>query len=178
MLLKYLEMVFLSTILPFSCANYRQRSLSWNQDLFKNCGRNETREFWSYKALKMALPTYITDVIRNEILNEKRSDGWTCDGNDFWIILTWFSLVISRSLKWVSHKCKRMSNVAFHLFICFSSTKSFLPVWSFLAVFFSQRRLYTGYPGGVLWPRESGNVRFKMAAIAGDYWRLQLILEL
>ena len=160
-------------------ANYRQRSLTWNQDLFKNCGRNETREFWSHNALKMVLGTQITDVIRNEILNEKRSDGPTSDGNDFWIILTWFSLLVSRSLKWVPLKCKRMSNLAFHLFFCVSSTKSFLPVWSFLKFFF-RRRLYTGYPGGVLRPRESGNVRFKMAAIAGDYfyWRLQLILEL
>ena len=37
--------------------NYRQRSLSLNQDLFKNCGRNETMEFWSYNAIKMALRT-------------------------------------------------------------------------------------------------------------------------
>ena len=70
--------------------------------------------------------------LQNEMLNEKCSDGSTCDGNDFWIILTWFSLLVSRSLKWVPHKCKRMSNLAFHLFICVSSTKSFLPVWSFL----------------------------------------------
>ena len=70
--------------------------------------------------------------LQNEMLNEKCSDGSTCDGNYFWIILTWFSLLVSRSLKWVPHKCKRMSNLAFHLFICVSSTKSFLPVWSFL----------------------------------------------
>ena len=50
-------MVYLTTILPFSSANYRQRSLSLNQDLFKNCGRNETMEFWSYNAIKMALRT-------------------------------------------------------------------------------------------------------------------------
>ena len=56
-------MVYLTTILPFFCANYRQRSSSLNQDLFKNCGRNETREFWSYNAIK--IQNYIS-VIRGQ----------------------------------------------------------------------------------------------------------------
>ena len=112
----------------------------------------------------------IIDVIRNEILTEKRSDGSTSDGNDFFIILTWFSLLVSRSLKWVPHKCKRISNLAFHFFICVSSTKSFLPVWSFLEVFPEatlHRLLSCRSAAERVWKRTFQN--------GGDRWRLFLL---
>ena len=103
-----------------------------------------------------------------KILKETCSDGSTSDENDFWIILTWSSLLVSRSLKWVPHKCKRMSNLAFHLFICVSSTKSFLPVWSFEEVFFPEATLHR-LPR---WRSAAERVWKRTFQNGGDRWRL------